>query len=77
MDNYRAAYQVALERTNTEHAPWYVVPSDRKWFRNLAVGELLLDVLRDLDLQWPAAEFDVAAERARLLAEDATAVPRR
>jgi PPK2 family polyphosphate:nucleotide phosphotransferase len=77
-DDYRAAYEMALERTNTEHAPWYVVPSDRKWFRNLAVGELLLDVLRDLDLRWPIAEFDVAAERARLLAEDdAGAVPRR
>ena len=37
-DDYRAAYEIALERTNTEHAPWHVVPSDRKWFRNLAVG---------------------------------------
>ena len=35
---YREAYEIALERTNTEHAPWHVVPSDRKWFRNLAVG---------------------------------------
>ena len=35
---YREAYEIALERTNTEHAPWYVVPSDRKWYRNLAVG---------------------------------------
>jgi hypothetical protein len=63
---------VALERTNTEHAPWHVVPSDRKWFRNLAVGTLLLGALRDLDLGWPAADFDVDAERARLLATDAS-----
>ena len=40
-DDYRTAYELALERTNTEHAPWYVVPSDRKWYRNLAVGQLL------------------------------------
>jgi len=71
-DDYRTAYEIALERTNTVHAPWHVVPSDRKWFRNLAVGTLLLDALRGLDLGWPAADFDVDAERARLLASDAS-----
>jgi PPK2 family polyphosphate:nucleotide phosphotransferase len=69
-DDYRAAYATALERTNTGHAPWYVVPSDRKWFRDLAIGQLLLRALRDLDLRWPEADFDVDAERARLLHED-------
>ena len=44
--DYRDAYEIALERTNTEIAPWYVVPSDKKWYRNLAVGHLLLDALR-------------------------------
>ena len=39
---YREAYEIALERTNTEHAPWHVIPADRKWYRNLAIGELLL-----------------------------------
>ncbi|WP_082575296.1 MULTISPECIES: polyphosphate kinase 2 family protein [unclassified Nocardioides] len=72
-DAYRAAYTTALERTHTEHAPWHVVPSDRKWFRNLAVGQLLLAALRGMELGWPAADFDVDAERARLLAEDARA----
>jgi hypothetical protein len=47
-----------------------VVPSDKKWFRNLAVGQLLLDTLRGLDLQWPVADFDVAAETERLAHED-------
>ena len=70
--DYQEAYALALERTNTEHAPWYVVPSDRKWFRNLAVGQLLLASLRGMDLGWPAADFDVDAERARLLASDAS-----
>jgi PPK2 family polyphosphate:nucleotide phosphotransferase len=63
---YREAYEIALERTSTEVAPWHVVPADKKWFRNLAVGQVLLDTL---DLQWPAADFDVAAETARLAAE--------
>ena len=63
---YREAYEVALERTHTDAAPWHVVPSDKKWFRNLAVGQLLLDTLRGLDLQWPEADFDVEAEKARL-----------
>ena len=71
-DDYQTAYSLALARTNTEHAPWHVVPSDRKWFRNLAVGQLLLEALRGMDLQWPAADFDVDAERARLLATDAS-----
>ena len=67
---YRDAYEIALERTSTDVAPWHVVPSDKKWFRNLAVGNLLLDTLRGLDLQWPAADFDVAAETLRLAEED-------
>ena len=67
--DYRTAYEVALERTNTEIAPWYVVPSDKKWYRNLVVGQLLLEHLRGLNLQWPAADFDVDEQRRRLLDE--------
>ena len=67
---YRAAYQIALERNNTEAAPWHVVPADKEWYRNLAVGNLLLETLRRLDPQWPAADFDVEAEKQRLLDED-------
>ena len=67
---YQEAYEVALERTNTEIAPWYVIPSDKKWFRNLAVGQLLLAAMRGMDLQWPAADVDLEEQRARLLEED-------
>ena len=63
---YREAYEIALERTNTEHAPWHVIPADRKWYRNLAIGTLLHDALTRLDPQWPVADFDVAEQRARL-----------
>jgi len=68
--DYREAYEIALERTNTEAAPWHVVPAGKKWFRNLAVGSLLLDALRGLDPQWPTADYDVAAQRARLEGEE-------
>ena len=71
--DYRAAYEVAMARTSTETAPWYVVPADRKWFRNLAIATLLRDTLRDLDPQWPVADFDVAEQRARLTGEDPVA----
>lgn len=68
--SYRDAYERALQCTNTDVAPWHVVPSDKKWFRNLAVGQLLLDTLRGLHLQWPSADFDVGAEQRRLAEED-------
>jgi hypothetical protein len=42
------------------------VPSDKKWYRNLAIGELLLETLDRLDLDWPAPRFDVAEEKRRL-----------
>jgi len=67
--DYRTAYEIALERTNTEIAPWYVVPSDKKWYRNLVVGQLLLEHLRGLNLQWPQGDFDVDEQRRRLLDE--------
>ena len=68
---YREAYEIALERTSTEAAPWYVVPADRKWYRNLAVGHLLLEILRSLDPQWPVADFDVEEQKKRLVDEQA------
>lgn len=63
---YQQAYADALERCNTEHAPWFVIPSDRKWYRNWAVAQLLREHLVGLDLGWPEATFDVAAEKARV-----------
>jgi len=65
-DDYQAAYAIALERCSTGNAAWHLVPSGRKWYRNWAVATLLLEQLRALDLEWPAADFDVEAEKARL-----------
>jgi polyphosphate kinase 2 (PPK2 family) len=67
-DDYEEAYQVALTRCSTEAAPWHVVPADRKWYARWAVQQLLLDALEDIDPQWPAADFDVEHEKARLAA---------
>lgn len=65
---YMAAYQTVFERTSTEVAPWHVVPADHKWYARLAVQELLLDAMQSIDPQWPAADFDVEAEKKRLAA---------
>jgi PPK2 family polyphosphate:nucleotide phosphotransferase len=65
---YMDAFQTVFERTSTEHAPWYVVPANAKWYARLAVQALLLEALEDIDPQWPAATFDVEHEKARLAA---------
>jgi len=64
--DYQEAYEIALTRTHTMHAPWYVIPSDRKWYRNLAVAKLLHETLLGMDLDWPEAHFDVEREKRRL-----------
>ena len=63
---YQEAYQIALSRTSTPVAPWFVVPANNKWYARWAVQALLLDALRTLNPQWPAATYDVAEQQARL-----------
>jgi PPK2 family polyphosphate:nucleotide phosphotransferase len=65
---YMEAYEALLEKCNTPAAPWYVIPADRKWYRNWAVAELLRETLAGMPLAWPAAEFDVEVEKARVAA---------
>ena len=65
-DDYQQAYQDALVKCSTDAAPWYVVPADRKWYRNWAVTSLLRATLADVDPQYPEPDFDVAAERRRV-----------
>lgn len=64
--DYMAAYQTAFERTSSAEAPWHVIPANHKWYARLAVQELLIAALEDIDPQWPAADFDVEAEKKRL-----------
>lgn len=65
-DAYQEAYQAVFDRTSTESAPWYAVPADNKWYARLAVAQLLKEALEGLRLDWPAADFDPAAEMERL-----------
>lgn len=67
-DDYQRAYKVAIDRCNTDVAPWHVVPADRKWYRNLAVANLIVEQLKAMDLSWPKATYDVKLEKKRLAA---------
>jgi polyphosphate kinase 2 (PPK2 family) len=67
-DDYLEAYGDALARCNPDHAPWYVIPADRKWYRNWAVTKLLIEALGEMGLEWPKPDLDVEAERARVQA---------
>jgi PPK2 family polyphosphate:nucleotide phosphotransferase len=69
-DDYQLAYQDALSRCSTDAAPWHVVPADRKWCRNWVVANLLLDAMRDLDPQYPPADYDLAEQRRLVAALD-------
>jgi PPK2 family polyphosphate:nucleotide phosphotransferase len=55
-DDYMTAYTDAIERCSIEVAPWYVVPADRKWYRDLAAAEIIAETLRAMDPQWPVVE---------------------
>jgi PPK2 family polyphosphate:nucleotide phosphotransferase len=62
---YESAYQEAIARTSTKHAPWYVIPANHKWFRNLAVSTIVVEALESLDLQLPKPTVDIAAIRRK------------
>ena len=59
-DDYQAAFAEAITRTSTEHAPWYVIPADKKWYRNWALAMILVEVLEAMDLTWPDPEDDLS-----------------
>ncbi|MCX5051758.1 MULTISPECIES: PPK2 family polyphosphate kinase [unclassified Streptomyces] len=65
---YQEAYEIALHRCSTPHAPWYLIPADRKWFRNWAVARLLLEHLEALDPRYPEPDYDLEECRKRMLA---------
>jgi PPK2 family polyphosphate:nucleotide phosphotransferase len=59
-DDYQEAYEVALNRTSTDAAPWYIVPANKKWFRNLLISQVLVDALETLDMRLPDPSPDLA-----------------
>ncbi len=58
-DDYISAYEAALSRTSSEWAPWYVVPADRKWYRNLVITRVLTDTLKGLNMSYPEPTTDL------------------
>ena len=59
-DEYAAAFEDMLSKTSTKDSPWYAIPADRNWYRNLIVSQVLVDTLRKLELRHPPAEEDLA-----------------
>jgi PPK2 family polyphosphate:nucleotide phosphotransferase len=58
-DDYQAAFDDMLSRTSTKHAPWYLIPANKKWFRDVAVSSILADTIDDLDPAYPPVAADV------------------
>ena len=56
-DEYQQAYEDALSKTATEHAPWYVVPADQKWYRNYVVGSVVVEALESMNLAYPQPDL--------------------
>lgn len=59
-DQYIEAYEDVLRKCSTEHAPWYVIPANKKWFRNLAVSEIVAQTLEDMKLKFPKPTADLS-----------------
>ncbi len=72
-DDYMEAYEETIRNTATEHAPWYVVPADHKWFTRLVVAEAVIETLESLDLRYPAisdsTRKELAAARKKLMSQ--------
>jgi polyphosphate kinase 2 (PPK2 family) len=58
--DYIKAYEDALGKCSTPWAPWYVIPANHKWFRNLAVADVLVSTLEDLDMRFPKSKLDLS-----------------
>jgi len=59
-DDFMTAYEDLISDTSTEHAPWFVVPANRKWYRNLCVARIVLDTMKRLNLEFPPIDWDPA-----------------
>jgi PPK2 family polyphosphate:nucleotide phosphotransferase len=59
-DDYTDAYEAALTRCNTREAPWYIIPANKKWFRDLAVSHIIRETLESMDMKFPKPSIDVS-----------------
>ena len=64
-NDYTQAYEDALSKTSTKHAPWYIIPSDHKWFRNLAVANIVVETLKSLGMKFPRPKVNLADIRRK------------
>ncbi len=64
-DDYATAYEDALSATSTSYSPWFVIPANRKWFRNLAVSQIVADSMDDLHMAYPKPAVDLADIRRK------------
>jgi PPK2 family polyphosphate:nucleotide phosphotransferase len=75
-DAYQEAYEEALRHTSTDWAPWYMVPSDHKWYRNLVVARTVAGVLEEMDPRWPEPEEDLETFAAEELDQESVSSSR-
>lgn len=64
-DDYEKAFEEMLEKTSTSYAPWYVIPADKKFFARVAVGDIIIELFKSLDLRYPPAESPEMLQKAR------------
>jgi len=72
---YQHAYESLIHHTSTEHAPWYVIPSNHKWFRNLMISRIVCQAMEDFKLKVPPPNVDIDAIRTRYHRLAGDAVP--
>lgn len=64
-DAYMIAYEDAISETSSKHAPWFVIPANHKWFRNLVVSQIIIDAMEELDMSYPKPIVDLSDIRRR------------
>jgi polyphosphate kinase 2 (PPK2 family) len=62
-DDYASAYEDALSKCSTKHAPWYIIPANKKWFRNLAVSQIIEERMDALKMEYPPPKVDLSKIR--------------
>ncbi|MCB9296076.1 MAG: polyphosphate kinase 2 family protein [Lewinellaceae bacterium] len=65
-DDYRQAYETAISKTSTAYAPWYIIPADHKWFSRMAIGNIIVETLKRMDIRMP-----VVSEKEKVLLQQA------
>lgn len=75
-DDYSKAFEDALSRCSTAHAPWFVIPANHKWFRNLAVSQIVVEALESLEMTFPQPSVDIGEikEKYHQAEEEAAAI---